>query len=107
MSEDLKMAIVAVRRHGLDPFDRIAVAMPTRLTGRAYARWIERQARATEQVAERLSTAGASIDLSDRATRIAFAGIEALSTLGLYQALKNWNGKARKRMREYNRGDRR
>ena len=29
MSEELKMAIVAVRRHGLEPFDKVAAHVST------------------------------------------------------------------------------
>ena len=106
MSEELKMAIVEVRRHGLEPFDKVARAIPARLSGPAYSRWVERQARVAEQSSASLRKAGAVIDFPAGADRIAFGGIEAMSTLGLYQALKNWNAKARKAMREYNRGTR-
>lgn len=107
MSEELKMAIVAVRRHGLEPFEKVAAAMPAQLSGPAYARWVSRQARETDRASTRIAKAGAVIHLSDREARISFAGIEAMSTLGFYQALTNWSAKARKVMREFNRGDRR
>jgi len=107
MSEELKMAIVAVRRHGLEPFEKVAAAMPAKLCGPAYARWVQRQARVAEQCAARLRKAGAVIDFPAGADRIDLGGIEAMSTLGLYQALRNWSAKARKVMRAYNRGDRR
>jgi hypothetical protein len=107
MSEELKMAIVAVRRHGLEPFEKVAAAMPAKLCGPAYARWVERQAREADRASTRIAKAGAVIHLSDSVTKIDFAGIQAMSTLGLYQALRNWSAKARKVMRAYNRGDRR
>tara|TARA_B100000678_G_scaffold144002_1_gene120246 strand:- start:29 stop:352 length:324 start_codon:yes stop_codon:yes gene_type:complete len=105
MSEELKMAIVEVRRHGLEPFERVARAMPGNLTGRAYSRWVERQAREAGRVSTRLAKAGAAVQLTDRLATIDFGGIEASSMLGLYQALNNWSAKARSRMRAYNRGD--
>ncbi len=105
MSEELKMAIVAVRRHGLEPFDKVAAALPAKLAGPAYARWVQRQAREVDRVSKRLTKAGAAIELTDRLTTIDFGGIEASSMLGLYQALKNWSAKARSRMRAYNRGE--
>ena len=100
------MAIVAVRRHGLEPFDKVAAALPAELAGAPYARWVPLQARVAEHCSARLRKAGAVIDFPGGADRIAFGGIEAMSTLGLYQALKNWDAKARKAMRAYNRGDR-
>tara|TARA_B100001179_G_C18317343_1_gene286492 strand:+ start:168 stop:491 length:324 start_codon:yes stop_codon:yes gene_type:complete len=106
MSEELKMAIAAVQRHGLEPFEKVARAIPATLSGRAYERWIERQARETARASARLTKSGAVIEITDRAALITIAGIEAMSTLGFYQALKNWNGKACKAMRAFNRGAR-
>ncbi|MEL7754705.1 hypothetical protein AAG597_16255, partial [Citromicrobium bathyomarinum] len=105
MSEELKMAIVAVRRHGLEPFEKVVAAMPQSLIGPAYARWVRRQARVTAEVCERLRKQGATIDVSQKEVRIVFGGIEARSYLGLLQALVNWRSKAAKQMRAYNRAD--
>ena len=102
MSEELKMAIVAVRRHGLEPFSKVTKAMPQSLVGRSYSRWVDRQARVTVEVAEKLRKAGAQIELSERQALVSFGGVEARSFLGFHQALVNWHSKAQKAMRPYN-----
>lgn len=99
MSIDLKTAQSAMNQHGLAPFARLAAGMPRSMTGPGYAIWKERQTEVTERVKSRLEEHGATIVFTRDEVRIDFAGIKAMSRLGLYKALKNWNDKIINRQR--------
>ena len=99
MRIDLKTAQSAINQHGLAPFSRLAAGMPKSMAGPGYTIWKERQTEVTELVKSRLEEQGATIVFTRDEVRIEFAGIKAMSRLGLYQALKNWNDKIINRQR--------
>lgn len=92
--DQLRSAVKSVDTIGMPLLVRVRASMPKSYFGAAYDSWVKRQREAAIEVTTRLRAAGFTIEESKSGTTVAFAGIRAVSRLGLERALKSWRWKA-------------
>lgn len=101
--DGLNAALRLVAREGHAPLARVRHSMPKTYSGQAYNQWMRRQQEIAREVADKLRDEGFVIQQLPTGTNVSFAGIRAVSSMGLARALRNWETAAKKKLRELRR----
>ncbi len=90
----LRHAVGEVEKLALAPMVRVQHSMPRGFGGSAFAAWDERRREVDEQAAKSLANLGAFVAYGAGEARLSYAGVSSTSTMGLFQAVRNWHSAA-------------